>query len=191
MLFVNELLWTIIGLLLTIFSVFVEANIALNFPEADFSHMSLGITFQIGAVLLTGCIGGKNAGFLSQFAYLLLGLFVYPIFINGGGLQYIGQPSFGYILGFAPGAWLCGRLSFKYKTKLEILLISTVSGLLMIHTFRLIYLFSFWMLNSLTLSITDFLNLVVNYSIYPIFSQLILACTTAFVAFILRNILFD
>ncbi|MFY0609455.1 MAG: biotin transporter BioY [Candidatus Atelocyanobacterium thalassa] len=190
MLFVNELLWTIIGLLLTIFSVFAEASIVWNFRGEDVSHLSLGITLQIGAVLLTGCMGGKNAGFLSQISYLLLGLFLYPIFINGGGLQYFRDPTFGYILGFAPGAWLCGWLSFKYKTKLEILLMSTISGLLAIHIFGLTYLFIFWMLKPLVLSTPDLLNLMMNYSIDSIFSQLTIACATAFLAFILRHILF-
>ncbi len=190
MLFVNELLWTIVGLLLTIFTVFAEASIAWNFREEYLSHLSLGITLQIGAVLFTGCMGGKNAGFLSQVTYLLLGLFLYPIFINGGGLQYLEQPTFGYILGFAPGAWVCGWLSFKYKTRLEILLLSAMSGLLTIHIFGLIYLFTFWILSPTNLSIQNFLSFVMNYSIDSIFSQSILACATAFLAFILRHILF-
>ena len=190
MLFVNELLWTIAGLLLTIFTVFAEASIAWNFQEEDLSHLSLGITLQIGAVLFTGCMGGRNAGFLSQVTYLLLGLFLYPIFINGGGLQHFEQPTFGYVMGFAPGAWVCGWLSFKYKTKLEILLLSTVSGLLTIHIFGLIYLFTFWILNPTTLSIQNLLSFVMNYSIDSIFSQSILACATALLAFILRHILF-
>ena len=64
-----ELLWALIGLLLTIAGTFVEA-FATNFPwtwsNQGIHSQSLGITYQIAAVLLTGCVGGKNAGILSQ-----------------------------------------------------------------------------------------------------------------------------
>ena len=59
----DELLWAIIGLLLTVSGVFVEVSLpvpALAWP-LDFSNMqtySLVSTLQVGAVLLTGCVGG-------------------------------------------------------------------------------------------------------------------------------------
>jgi hypothetical protein len=46
--------------------------------------VSLGVSYQIGAVLLTACVGGKNAGALAQIAYVVLGLNL-PVFTNGGG----------------------------------------------------------------------------------------------------------
>ncbi len=117
--FPNELLWAIIGLLLTIFSTFVEAfvtNMPWTWSEQGVNSLPLGVTFQVGAVLLTGCMGGKNAGFLAQVAYIFLGLFWFPVFAQGGGLQYWQQPSFGYVLGFMPGAWFCGWLAFLGRT---------------------------------------------------------------------------
>ncbi len=69
----NELIWALIGLLLTIFSTFVPVSLA-SWSAAGLSSQKLGITYQIGAVLLTGCLGGKNAGLLAQVAYIFLGL---------------------------------------------------------------------------------------------------------------------
>ncbi len=132
----NELLWALIGLLLTIFGTFVEAfitNPPWNWSERGIFSQSLGITYQIGAVLLTGCLGGKNAGALSQIAYVVLGLLWLPIFAHGGGLDYLREPSFGYLVGFVAGAWLCGYMAFRARAKLESLAVSAFFGLVVIH----------------------------------------------------------
>jgi len=34
-------------------------------------------------------------------------------FAQGGGIDYPKQPQFGYLLGFIPGAWVCGFLAFQ------------------------------------------------------------------------------
>ena len=34
---------------------------------------------------------------------------VLMVFHSGGGLSYLQLPAFGYIAGFLPAAWLCGR----------------------------------------------------------------------------------
>ncbi len=79
----NEILWAIIGLLLTIGGNFLEAYI-INFPwswsQQGVNTHSVGVTYQIGAVLLVGCLGGKNAGALSQIAYLVIGLMGFQVF---------------------------------------------------------------------------------------------------------------
>ena len=107
----DELLWAIIGLLLTIGGTFVEVSVpALSWTlnPVDIQVYPLGVTYQIGAVLFVGCLGGKNAGALSQIAYLALGLVGFQIFAYGGGISYLKEPTFGYLLGFLPGVWICG-----------------------------------------------------------------------------------
>ena len=191
--FANELLWAIIGLLLTIFSTFVEASIT-NMPwtwaEQGIHPLPLGVTFQVGAVLLTGCMGGKNAGLLSQVAYVVLGIFWHPVFAQGGGLDYWQQPSFGYILGFMPGAWLCGWMAFQRRTRLESLAISGMVGLLVIHLCGLIYLIGLFVSKSTDISSGSLVDMMVNYSVHPLPGQFIIVCTMAIIAFILRHILF-
>ena len=48
---------------------------------------------------------------LSQLVYVALGLLGLPIFAVGGGPGYLLQPSFGFLLGLIPAAWVAGRLS--------------------------------------------------------------------------------
>jgi len=190
----NELLWAIIGLILTIGGTFVEAFMT-NFPwswtEQGIQIHSLGITYQIGAVLLTGCLGGKRAGAFSQLAYVTMGLFWQPVFSNGGGLEYLLEPTFGYILGFIPGAWFCGVLAFRRDKQLEWLAMSCLFGLAIIHSFGIVYLMG---LHYVKLFILDAPLLlwptIAQYSWQPLGGQLVLVCAVAVLASGLRNILF-
>ncbi|MGH2413581.1 MAG: biotin transporter BioY [Microcystaceae cyanobacterium] len=188
-----ELLWALIGLLLTIFSTFVEAffmNLPWNWASQGIHPQSLGVTYQIGAVLLTGCLGGKNAGALSQIAYILLGLTWLPVFAQGGGLGYLQEPSFGYILGFIPGAWLCGWLAFRTRAKLESLAFSAVCGLLIVHLFGLIYLLGLDYFSPAVIPLKDLPEVMMNYSVAPFPGQLVIVCVVAIIAFALRQLLF-
>lgn len=191
----NELLWAIIGLLLTIFGTFIEAIVATpawNLTQHGIHLQSLGVTYQIGAVLLTGCLGGRNAGALSQIAYVILGLTWLPIFAQGGGLGYLQQPSFGYIVGFIPGAWLCGLMAFRSRARLESLAFSSLCGLLVIHLFGLIYLLGLSLRSSSGNSLISLHNLpemIMNYSVAPLPGQLVIVCAVALIAFLLRYIL--
>ncbi|AFZ44420.1 BioY protein [Halothece sp. PCC 7418] len=190
----NELFWTIIGLILTIGGTFVEA-FTTNFPwswtEKGLEIHSLGVTYQIGAVLLTGCLGGKRAGALSQLAYVTLGLVWLPVFGSGGGMDYLTEPTFGYIIGFVPGAWFCGILAFRRDKQLEWLAISCLFGLAIIHSFGIIYLvglhyFQLFVLDSPLLLFPT----ILQYSWQPLDGQLALVCAVAVLAYGLRNILF-
>lgn len=189
----NEFLWAIIGLLLTVFSTFVEAfitNPPWSWDQQGVEYVALGVTFQVGAVLLTGCMGGKNAGILAQIAYIFLGLFGLPVFAQGGGLDYWQEPSFGYLLGFIPGAWLCGLMAFRTRRKLESLAWSAMCGLLVIHLCGLVYLTGLSYLSPTTVSPSSLPELIMNYSVTPLPSQLVVICVVAMVAFILRQLLF-
>ena len=189
----NEILWAIIGLLLTIGGNFLEAYM-INFPwswsqQGVHTH-SLGVTYQIGAVLLVGCLGGKNAGALSQIAYLVIGLMGFQVFDRGGGLEYIKQPTFGYLLGFIPGAWVCGYLAFRRQPKLEFLALSCFFGLLSVHIAGLSYLILSHVFNWKANYALSLFQGIINYSFYPLPGQFVLICTVTVIAFTLRQLMF-
>lgn len=187
----DEFLWAIIGLLLTINGVFIEVAIPvpLGWP-IDWNQIdlySLGTTLQVGAVLLVGCLGGKNAGALSQIAYLVLGLSGVQVFSQGGGLSYVQEPTFGYLLGFLPGAWICGYLAFRKQRRLELILLSCLCGLLTIHLVGIVYLTG---LSLLSLSSLSWGASIWQFSILPLPGQLIVVCAVALIAFLFRRVLF-
>jgi biotin transport system substrate-specific component len=188
----NELLWALIGLLLTIGGTFVEAfvtNAPWHWSGEGIHTVSLGVTYQIGAVLLTGCLGGKSAGALSQIAYIVLGLNL-PVFTQGGGIGYLKEPSFGYLLGFIGGAWVCGFLAFRMPPRVESLSFSCLCGLLTIHLYGIGYLIIFHALNLAAPEDLSLLQAIMKYSISPLPGQLVVVCAVTVLAFALRQLMF-
>ncbi|MDY6786229.1 MAG: biotin transporter BioY [Cyanobacteriota bacterium] len=190
----HQLLWALVGLLLTIGGTLVEAfvtNSPWNWHARGIQPQSLGVTWQIVAGLLVGCVGGKKAGALSQLAYIILGLTgLFPVFTQGGGWSYLLEPTFGYILGFIPGAWLCGLLAFRYKLTVESLAFSSIVGLLAIHGFGIVYLLGLHLLGSPGNESTFLTQSILEYSVNPFPAQLALVCAIASLAYLLRQILF-
>lgn len=73
------------------------------------------ITMQTLFCILAGLMLGPWLGALSQVLYVLLGLVGLPIFTAGGGPMYVLQPTFGYLVGLIPGAFLCGLISRRAR----------------------------------------------------------------------------
>ena len=79
-----------------------------------FIRVPLGIstiTLQLLFTALAGALLGARSGALSQAVYVLLGLAGVPIFASGGGFQYVLNPTFGFVLGLIPTAYVIGRLT--------------------------------------------------------------------------------
>ena len=73
----------------------------------------VAITLQFLFTAMAAVLLGRRYGALSQLVYVALGLVGLPIFTNGGGLGYVFQPSFGFLVGLIPCAWVIGYLSRK------------------------------------------------------------------------------
>lgn len=188
-----ELLWAFIGLILTISGTFLE--VFITSPPWDWGQHGvqvypLGVTYQIGAVLLVGCMGGRNAGALSQIAYLVLGLAGFPVFTYGSGLDYYREPTFGYLLGFLPGAWVCGSLAFLAPPRLESLGFSSLCGLLTIHLVGILYLLLAYGLKWVDPLSPALGNALISYSLHPLPGQLAVICAVAVMAYALRRLMF-
>jgi biotin transport system substrate-specific component len=181
----TELMWALTGLLLTIGGNFVQAAM-LGISLGSIPTYLLGVSYQIGAVLLIGCIAGRNAAVMSQIAYLALGLAGFPIFSQGGGLGYLGQPTFGYLLGFVPGAWLCGYLAFRSLPKIEWLICCCMAGLLAIHATGIAYLA---VLSGLRL-LPNWWGAIGLYSLQQLPGQIGVVCAVTVVAFLFRRAMF-
>ena len=188
-----ELLWALIGLILTIGGTWVEAfGFSVPVEGGGLGFYSLGVTFQVGAALFTGCMGGKNAAALSQIAYIMLGVplfdrFGFEVFTQGAGLGYLREPSFGYLLGFVPGGWLCGKLAFQKQPTLERLAFASLSGLVMVHLFGLSYLVMGYVFRWVVAS-PSLLHTIMDYSVVQIPGQVMVACAVALIAYGMRKI---
>jgi len=70
-------------------------------------------TLQFLFTTLAGVLLGSRLGATSVILYIVLGLLGVPVFAEGGGPGYILKPSFGYLPGFAIGAYISGYFAEK------------------------------------------------------------------------------
>ena len=68
------------------------------------------ITLQFLFTALAGLLLGWKWGAISQLLYVGIGLLGLPVFTQGGGIGYVLQPSFGFLLGLIPAAAIIGAL---------------------------------------------------------------------------------
>ncbi len=95
-------------LLCALFTALISVSAFIRIPTP-----LVPITLQSGAVLLAGILLGPKYGSISALIYVLLGLLGVPVFTMGGGLGYIFQPTFGYLIGFVLGAYFTGALVWR------------------------------------------------------------------------------
>lgn len=110
----------------------VGAFLRIPFPFA-------AITLQFLFTAMSGVLLGRRDGALSQLLYVLLGLAGIPIFAMGGGISYVLQPTFGFLLGLIPAAWVIGALTRRPLSLLHTAL-SMLTGLAVLYVVGLSYL---------------------------------------------------
>lgn len=97
-------------------------------------------TLQFLFTMLAGLLLGGRLGALAVCAYIALGLVGLPVFAQGGGIAYVFQPSFGYLIGFAAGAYVTGALANRVpKPGFGRLLAANFLGLAIVYLFGMVY----------------------------------------------------
>ncbi len=95
-------------------------------------------TLQMPMVLLTALILGSRLGALSTTVYLLVGLIGVPVFAGSGGIGAFISPSFGFVLGFIPAAYIAG-IGVKAGQPLYQSIIYTYLAILVTFIFGALY----------------------------------------------------
>ena len=98
------------------------------------------ITLQFFFSALAGILLGVKWGAVSQLLYVGLGLLGLPVFTMGGGLSYLLQPSFGFLLGLIPSAWVMGKLT-EGEAKLPRVVLACLVGLGVLYLVGLPYMY--------------------------------------------------
>lgn len=112
--------------------------------------MYVPLTMQLFFVLLSGILLGGKYGLYSQLLYIIIGIIGVPVFTNGGGIAYVLQPTFGYLLGFVCASYLVGKIT-EYQDKLFFYFLAVYLGLIVVYLFGVIYLYfiSHYLISSL------------------------------------------
>lgn len=97
-------------------------------------------TLQFLMVTLCGQLLGHRYGGLVVIVYILMGIIGFPVFTSGGGIAYIFQPTFGYILGFLLAAVTIGYIVEKFHFR-YIRIVANLIGILCMYLCGVTYLY--------------------------------------------------
>lgn len=108
----------------------------LNLQDYIFTYK---IVPQVPVVMFVGAFLGRKYGITSILLYILLGLFIIPVFALGGGPSYLLQYGFGYILAYIPAVFFAGTI-LKSGFTLRNILHAVLVGVLTIHLIGTLYM---------------------------------------------------
>lgn len=94
---------------------------------------------QIPTLMFICSMLGKRMALTSTIIYILIGLFVFPVFALGGGVRYIAQYGFGYILAYIPAILITGKF-LENKYSFGNMAKAAISGVLTIHIIGIFYM---------------------------------------------------
>ena len=100
---------------------------------------------QVPVVMLIASLLGSRLGCVSALLYIIVG-FSFPIFALGGGIQYILEPGFGYIISYIPAVIVAGLILKKNFCSIQ-LLKAALACTLIIHILGLVYALLVMILN--------------------------------------------
>lgn len=94
---------------------------------------------QVPVIMFIAALLGQRFGIVSTLIYILVGLFLAPVFALGGGIDYVFQFGFGYILAYIPAVFFAGsilRSGLTYRNMAQ----ATLVGVLTIHLVGILYM---------------------------------------------------
>jgi len=100
------------------------------------------LTLQFLFCAFAGVLLGSRLGMYSQMLYVAIGLSGIPIFTNGGGISYVFQPTFGYLIGFILCAFIIGKLTENLKeVNFKNIFFPVIVGLISVYAVGVPYLY--------------------------------------------------
>ena len=105
--------------LLLIIATFTQINIVhpwFNYVEGQgfvYSLKTIAYNPQFPIIIFITYLLYKSYSIFVYIIYLIFGFFIYPVFAFGGGLEYVQNYFFGYLLGFLFAILIAGKIFNK------------------------------------------------------------------------------
>ena len=133
-----KLIEILVSLQLLVISTMLPVYIPLPFIYKSSNSFEIPITWQIPTIILLTLIFHKKVVFRAFSIYIILGLFIIPVFHQGGSLGYLLTPNFGYLLGMYPLIKIIDTLNKRNKINIGNFL---VNGLIAVGAMHLTGIF--------------------------------------------------
>ena len=119
----------------------IPVYIPLPFIYKSSNNFELPITWQIPTVILLTLIFHKKVVFRAFSIYIILGLFIFPVFHQGGSMGYLLTPNFGYLLGYYPIIKIIDNLNTRNKINFISFLKNGLIAIVAMHLTGIFYNF--------------------------------------------------
>ena len=113
--------------------------IPLPFIYKSSNNFQLPITWQIPTIILLTLIFHKKVVYRALSIYIILGLFIFPVFHQGGSMGYMLTPNFGYLLGYYPLIKIIDNLNTRNKINVGNFLKNGFIAILAMHLTGIFY----------------------------------------------------
>ena len=129
----------IISLQSLVISAMLPVFISFPFINKFKYNFEIPITWQIPTIIIISLIFQRRIVFIALSIYLLLGLFIIPVFHQGGSLGYLLTPNFGYLIGMYPLIKIIDNLRKKNKILINEFLKAGILAISSMHITGIIY----------------------------------------------------
>ena len=103
------------SLLSLVITTMLPVYIPLQIINKSINSFEIPITWQIPTIVLVTLIFQKEIVLKALYIYIFLGLFIAPVFHQGGSIGYLLTPNFGYLLGLYPFIKIIDNLNTRNK----------------------------------------------------------------------------
>jgi len=136
-----KLIEIIVSLQSLVITTMLPVYIPVPFIDKSINSFEMPITWQIPTIVLLTLIFHKKVVFIAFSIYIILGLFISPVFHEGGSIGYLLTPNFGYLLGSYPLIKIIDNLNTRYKINITNFLINGFIAICAMHLTGIFYNF--------------------------------------------------
>ena len=141
MLNLYKLFEILVSLQLLVITTMLPVFIPLQFIDKTSVSFEIPITWQIPTVILLTLIFQKKVVFRAFSIYIFLGLFIAPVFHQGGSIGYLLTPNFGYLLGLYPLIKIIDNLNIRNKVNVYNFIVYGFKSIFAMHLTGIFYNF--------------------------------------------------
>jgi len=136
-----KLIEILFSLQLMVVTSMLPVYIPLEVINNSSNSFEIPITWQIPTIILLTIIFNKKVVFRAFSIYIILGLFIAPVFHQGGSIGYLLTPNFGYLLGIYPLIKIIDNLNTRNKLKAGNFLKNGFQAICAMHLTGILYNF--------------------------------------------------